>query len=191
MTTVYDSDEILVGGATDVFAAPVGTSFPTTITDANQSFPGFSHLGYTSEDGVKLTLARNISEVRASQSFYPVRRIVTSVDIGVEFALEQWNTENLLVAMGGGTVTEPTDNIFKYTPPAESQIAEYALLTRTVDGDKIYLWAYTRVQNARNFESSMVRTAAALLPIGMTVLDPGTSDSFFGLTNDPAFVLGS
>src|SRR5207248_4431686 len=109
---------------------------------------------YTTEDGVKLSLSRNVADVRASQSFYPVRRIVTSIDIQAEFTLEQWNTENLLVALGGGTITEPSNNIFKYTPPAESAIAEYALLTRTVDGSKVYLWAYTRVQNSRNFESS-------------------------------------
>lgn len=191
MTTVYESDEILVGGATDVFTAPVGTAFPTTITTATDNFPGFNHLGYTTEDGVKPTLARNVNDVRASQSFYPVRRVVASIDIQVEFALEQWNSETLLLALGGGTITEPTNNIFKYTPADESHIDEHALLLRTVDGDKIYLWGFTRTQNSRNFESSLVRTAEALLPIGMTVLDPGSSDAFFMLTNDPAFVLNS
>lgn len=191
MSTVYDSDEVLVGGATDVFVAPVGTTFPTTITTATDTFAGFSHLGYTTDDGVKPKLTRNIADVNSSQSFYPIRRIVTSLDIGVEFALQQWNSETLLLALGGGTITEPSNNVFKYTPPDESAIDERALLLRTVDGDKVYLWGFTRAENSRDFESSLVRTAEATLPIGMTVLDPGSSDAFFMLTNDPAFVLAS
>jgi hypothetical protein len=191
MTTVYDADEILVGGATDVFVAPVGTTFPTTISTPADNFPGFMHLGYTTEDGVRPSLTRNVNDIRSAQSFYPVRRVVASLDILVEFDLQQWNSETLLLALGGGTVTEPTNNIFRFTPAAESFIDERALLLRTVDGDKVYLWGFTRTQNSKNFQSSLVRTDAAVLPIGMTVLDPGVSDAFFMITNDPAFVLAS
>lgn len=191
MSTVYDADEVLVGGATDVFVAPVGTTFPTTITSATDNFPGFSHLGYTTEDGVRPNLTRNINDVNASQAFYPIRRIVASIELTIEFDLQQWNSETVLLGLGGGTITEPSNNVFKFTPADESFIDERALLLRTVDGDKVYVWGFTKTQNSRDFTSSLVRTAEATLPIGMTVLDPGTSDPFFMLTNDPAFVLAS
>lgn len=191
MATSYDADEVLVGGSTDVFVAPTGTTFPTTITSSTDNFPGFVSLGYTTEDGVKPNFAKQIKDIRASQAFYALRRVVESVNAGVEFDLLQWNSETVLLALGGGTITEPSNNVFKFTPADESFIDERALLFRTVDGDKVYVWGFTKTQNSRDFTSSMVRTDAATLPIGMTVLDPGTADPFFFLTNDPAFVLAS
>lgn len=191
MATVYDADEVLVGGATDVFVAPTGTTFPTTITSATDTYAGFSHLGYTTEDGVRPALNRNINDINASQAFYPLRRIVASIEFTIEFDLQQWNSETVLLALGGGTITEPSNDVFKFTPADESFLDERALLFRTVDGDRIYVWGFTKTLNTRSFESSLVRTAEATLPIGMTVQDPGTSDPFFMLTNDPAFVLAS
>lgn len=188
MAEFYDSDEVLVGGATGVYVAPVGTALPTTITT---NFPGFVHLGYTTEDGVRPTLGRTVNDIRASQSFYPVRRVVSEFNLQVEFDLLQWNSETLSLALGGGTVTEPTDNVFKFTPAAESFIDERALLLHTVDGSKTYLWGFPRTQNTKDFTSSLVRADSAVLPVGMTALDPGTDDPFFLLTDDPAFVLAS
>lgn len=191
MATVYDSDEVLVGGATDVFVAPKGTAFPTTITTSTDTFPGFSHLGYTAENGVRPNIGQTINDVKASQAFWPIRRIVTAKTGQIEFDLIQWNSETLLLALGGGAITEPTNNVFKFTPADESFIDERALLLRTVDGDKVYLWGFTNTQNTKGFQSSLTRTAEATLPIGMSILDPGTSDPYFMLTNDPAFVLAS
>jgi hypothetical protein len=191
MTTIYDADEVLVGGATDVFVAPTGTAFPTTITLPTDNFPGFNHLGYTTEDGVRPNIGRTTNDIRSAQSFWPIRRVVATFEGLIEFDLMQWNSETLMLALGGGTITEPTNNIFKYLPAAESFIDERELLLRTVDGDKVYLWGFTRVVNTKNFQSSLVRTDASVLPIGMTVLDPGASDALFMLTNDPAFVMAS
>lgn len=185
MTTTYDPAEILVGGLTDVFTADIGTAFPTTITGPTQDFGvNWVHLGLTSENGVKPGGSKTIADIRSSQRFYPTRKIVTAIDTTLEFELQQWNTENVILAFGGGDVTEPTPGIFKYTPPAASFIDEREMLARTVDGDKIYLWGYTRVLNTKAYQTDLVRTKEAVLPIGMSLLDPGDSDPWFFLTND-------
>lgn len=191
MSTNYDAGEILVGGQSDVFTAPVGTAFPTTITSATDTFAGWVHLGYTSENGVKPGGSKTIADVKSSQAFYPTRKIVSAIDLTLEFELQQWNSENIILAFGGGEVTEPSPNIFRYTPPSPSHLDERAMLVRTVDDTRIYLWGYTRVLNTKAYTTELVRTKEAVLPIGMSLLDPGASDPWFMLSNDPAFVLAS
>lgn len=191
MTTNYDAGQIMVGGASDVFTSDVGTTFPTTITGPTQDFPGWEHLGLTSENGVKPGGSKTIADIKSSQRFYPTRKIVTAIDQTLEFELQQWNTINIILAFGGGTVTEPSPGIFKYTPPTASFLDERAMLVRTIDGDRIYLWGYTRVLNTKAFQTDMVRTKESVLPIGMSLLDPGEEDPWFFLTNDPAFSTGS
>jgi hypothetical protein len=189
MTTQYDSDEVLVGGATDVYVSDPGVAFPNS-TGASIG-AGWTHLGYTTEAGVKPGLKRTIQDIRASQSFYPVRQVVTSIETTIDFELEQWNSDSVLLALGGGVITAVGGGDFKYFPPDEAAIDERQLLLHTVDGDRIYRWGYSRVINTRDFSADFTRTNASVLPIGMKVLDPGTALPFFFLTNDPAFAAAS
>lgn len=188
MTTVYDSDQILVGGASDVFVAPVGTAFPTTITGPDDDFGvDWLHLGLTTDNGVKPGGSKTISDVRSSQRFYPTRKIPTAIDETLEMELQQWNAVNIVLAFGGGEITEPSPGIYKYTPPAASFLDERAMLVRVVDGARVDLWGYTRLLNTKAFQTDLVRTKESVLPIGMSLLDPGEEDPWFFLSNDSAF----
>lgn len=189
MTLTYEADETLVGGATDVYVSDLGVAFPTDIDTAIAD--DWLHLGYTTENGVKPGLKRTIFEARASQAFYPIRRVVTAIESLIEFELQQWNSDTVLLALGGGEITALGGGLFKYVPPEESFIDERQLLLHTVDGDRSYRWGYQRVQNTKDFASDFTRTALATLPIGMTLLDPGADDAFFFITDDPAFEAAS
>lgn len=185
MSTNYDPEEIAVNGLTDVYVAPVGTTFPASL-DADLS--DWTHLGLTAESGVKPGLNRTLFSVKSSQRFYPTRKGVASIDADIEFDLQQWNSDTLLLALGGGTIEDEGGGEWLFTPAPSSFIDERALLLVTTDGDNVTMWGWARTTNTKNFTSSFVRTAESVLPIGMSILDPGDAEPFLIRGNSAAFV---
>lgn len=186
-----DSDEVVVGASGDIYVAPVGTTLPTDPTAALAG--GWSGaLGYITEEGVSWAPNFEINQIPAWQSFYPVRTLVTARNITVGFALMQWNTPSLVLAFGGGEVTEPSNNVFRYSPPDASELDERALIVEWADGDKNYRLVVPKGLVSDLGESQLARTEAAVLPITFTInAPPAGEDPWFLLTDDPAFTLGS
>ncbi len=189
MTLAYDPLEEVIAGFTHVFVADVGTPRPDSFDEGD--FAAWTHLGLTTEDGVRPSHNKTTFDVKSSQRFYPGRRGVSSIELQIEFDLQQWNSETLILALGGGTIEDAGGGLVKFTPADESFIDERALLLHTVDGDNQYLWGYSRTTNTKSFQSSFVRTAEAALPIGMSVLDPGDDVAFDILIDNAAFLVGS
>lgn len=96
-----DADKVVVAATGTVYVAAVGTTPPT---DATASLAGgFVDLGYVSEDGVTVTIGKNVEELRAWQSAEPVRRIVTARSMKASFNLMEWKELTLEVAADGNT----------------------------------------------------------------------------------------
>lgn len=186
-----DSDEVVVGASGDIYVAPVGTALPATPTASlNAAFT--DSLGYLTDDGVSWAPNFEVNQIPAWQSFYPIRTIITGRNITVGFSLMQWNTDTVRLAFGGGEVTEPSDNVFKYTPPDASELDERTLVLDWADGDKDYRLVVPKGLVSDLGETNLTRTDAGVLPITFTInAPPAGEDPWFLLTNDPAFVLGS
>lgn len=181
-----ESSEVRVTGTGHVYVAPVGTPFPANVSVAPSHAAGWRELGYCSEAGARFTFGREINNIMAWQSYDPVRKVVTSVPKSVAFDLQQWNQFTVQLALGGGTVSEPTSGQYLYEPPDESFLDERALIVEGVDGDYTYRFCYRKALNESGVEFAFVRSDPVLFPITMGILAAdGGAKPFFIQTDDP------
>lgn len=179
-------DQILVGANGSIWVAPVGTAAPATEIAAYGA--GWIELGYVNEDGVSPRESRTIKDILVWQLFYAARKIVTARAFEVKFSLSQWTLTTLPLAFGGGAITEPTPNHYKYTPPSPETIDERSLGVDWVDGTKHYRLIIPRGLVSDAVETKLARTDAALLPITFAVIgDDAGGAPWYILTDDPVF----
>lgn len=191
MTTTKTADEIVVGANGSIYVAPVGSTVPASIGTALGA--AWTELGYTSEDGVTWVDGKSLKSIRAWQSFYDLRRIVESKEGSLAFQLLQWNGDNVRLAYGGGTVSEPVPGDYRYTPPDPADIDERAMAVEWQDGTKNYRLTFPKGMVTENVETNIVRSDGALLPITFALLGEEGVEPFILDTDDPAFAnaLGS
>lgn len=180
-----DPSEIVIGANGSIYTAPLGSTVPANITVPLGG--DWSELGYASEDGVTWVDGKSLESVRAWQSFYDLRRIVSSKEGSLAFQLMQWGGEQVKLAFGGGAVTEPTPNAYRYTPPDPQDIDERMLCVEWEDGDNDFRLTFPKGMVTDNVEVNIVRTSAALLPITFGLLGDEALDPFILDTNHPAF----
>lgn len=187
-------DEIVVGANGSIYLAPVGTALPTSISDALGV--AFVDAGYVTEDGVTFTDGKTLESVRAWQSLYDLRKIVTAKEAMASFSLMQWSGSNVVLAFGGGEVEEvvapdagppAVPGEYRYHPPAPEAIDERILAIEWSDGDKDYRLIFPKGMVSENVETNVTRSAAALLPITFSILGTDGVDPWILDTNDPAF----
>lgn len=190
-TTANTSDQVLVGSSGTVY---VGTpSLITAPTDSDSALDtDFTQLGFISEEGVVVQDSKDVTEIKAWQSPYPVRRLVTERAFQVSFSLEQWNWLTLPFAMGGGTLTEPGAGEYKYTPPDADDLDERSMVIQWSDptagaGTRDYRLYIPRGIVVEPVEFNVRRTENAMFPITFAAIFNGTDPIYSLFTDDPAF----
>lgn len=185
MAATVDAGALVVGGTAHVFTAPVGTPLPTTPTGTLNS--QFLSVGYTTEDGIRFADEKTVSEIRALQSFYPIRRIVTGRASMAEFTMLEWDQKTVPLAFGGGAITEPTAGVFRYDPPDPEDLDERAMVIDITDGDDHHRFVIRKGMVTSNAESTFLRTDAAKLPLTFAALGVDGEKPWYFLTDDDAF----
>lgn len=185
-----DASELVVASSGSVAVAPVGTTLPTSATASLNA--AFTDLGYITEDGVSLTVEPQVEEFMAWQSRQPVRRELTGQDITVSFALEQWNSDSIILAFGGGDVTEAGGQ-YTYNFPADTDaLDERALVVSWKDGTKDYRAVFARGNVTDSVETSLTRSELSVLPITFKALEPTAGGAAaYIVTDDTAFTAAS
>lgn len=178
--------EVRVFGDGGIYVAPVGTSFPANIGAAISS-ASFTHLGYLDPAGPQFSFGRETQDIEVWQSFDPVRTVTTKVPKTLKATLMQMNRHTTLVAFGGGTWAEGSSGQYSYTPPEASEIAEYATIVETIDGDYTYRWCFARGTLDSATEFAALRTDATKLAVSLKFLAPDSGSTFIIQTDDPAF----
>lgn len=182
-----DADEVVVGADGNVYVAPVGTTGPTDIDTALDA--AFIDLGYTSEDGVTLTPGMDMNEIMAWQSFYSIRRIVTSRTFDIGFTLLQWNEDSIVLAFGGGSVATAAGPpiVYTYSPPSPETIDYRAVVVEWADGTKDYRLHVPKALVTDTGALNLNRTSEAGLDLTFSIQATDGTDPFNLITNDPAF----
>lgn len=179
-----DVDQIVVGGAGDLYVAPVGTAAPA---DSQAAWgAGWVNLGLVSDDGVTLSDSKTVEDIPAWQLFYPARRIVTERSFQASFTLLQWSKATVELAFGA-TVTEPAAGEFRIAPPSAASIGEQALGIEWEDGAETFRLIIPRGIVTDSVEANVVRTDAAGLPVTFGVVGESGVDPWYILTNSTAF----
>ena len=177
---------VVVGANGDVYAAPTGTAAPTTSTSALNA--AFLKLGFVSEDGATFTEGKEITDINAWQSFYPVRRLVTARTVEVAFVLREFSQRNIEFALGGTVTPSDPPGPWTYTPPTPDTLQQKSLVLDWADGAKHYRLYIPVGIVSEDVETVLTRTAAADLPVTFSAIDPGGGTNIYTLfTDDPAF----
>jgi len=183
-----NADELVVGANGTIYTAPVGSAIPASIETPLAA--EWSDLGYATEDGVSWNDGKTLESIRAWQSFYDLRRIVTAKEGSLSFSLMQWNADTVKLAFGGGTITEPASDAYRYVPPDPGEIDERMMAVEWIDGDSDFRLIFPKGMVSESVETNIVRTAAGLLPITFSLLGEDGTDPFILDTNHPAFASG-
>lgn len=180
-----DAGEIVVGANGRIMVAPTATALPADVAAAWPA--GWVDLGYASEDGVTLNAGKDTNSIRGWQSFYDLRKVVTSRSFRLSFTLQQWSLATVTFAFGGGEVTEDVADSghFRYVPPAPEVLDERRLGVEWADGDKTYRVIVDRGMPAEAIETNLQRTSNLALPIAFDA--QAATIPWLMLTDDPAF----
>lgn len=179
------TDDIVIGANGSVYIGDVGATPPT---DASDPWGGdWLDLGYTDENGIKLTDSKTLADIPVWQLFYPARKIITARDFNVDFVLRQFDGPTVTLAFGGGEVTEDSPGNYRYTPPDPEFIDERALGLEWLDGDKVFRLLISRGLVGNNVASDITRSKAADLPITFGIIGEAGSPPYEILTTDESF----
>lgn len=181
-----DATDIRVAGDALIYLAPLGTAFPTWDTPPADPWV---ELGYVTPDGVTFNFGREVTEIFAMQSAEPVRIVNTRTPRTVAFSMMQQGADQLILALGGGSVAaDGLGGAFRFTPPDASVVDERAMIVEMVDGAFTYRWEMGRVQNREGVEEKLMREDSLNFPVTMQILVPSDGSASFELvTDDPAY----
>ncbi len=186
-----NSEEIVVGANGRVLVANAAdvTLWPDDVTDTSGDSldPAFQEVGFVTEDGVTFADGKTINDIKAWQSFYPVRKNVTEKSSKIDFVMRQWNPLTVVTAFGGGAVDNST-GVSIYTPPVPGTLDELAIIVEWVDGDDTYRLVMPRGVVTGEVSSKVTRTDAADLPISFEASPAGSPDSS-DLGTQPWYIL--
>ncbi|HET7588594.1 MAG TPA: hypothetical protein VFK14_00190 [Solirubrobacterales bacterium] len=186
-----DSSELVVAKNGEVSFAPVGTALPTTPTEKlNSAFVG---AGFLTEEGAKISATPEIMETKSWQRRQATRRDLNGQEITVTFTMQQVNESNLVLALGGGKITEPSVGIFRYDFVVDSEpIDERALVIDAADGGEHHRFVFLAGNVTESVELSFQRGQELQLPVTFKVLAPSEDVSpGYYLTDSDAFTPGS
>lgn len=179
-----DPDNITVGSNGKVMIAPIGTTAPTDLTTAWAA--GWVDVGYLNEDGAAISRDRSVDLRRAWQSLYPVRRIVTEMDMTVAFTMIEFKKTNVQIALEGTITT--TGGVHKFVPSSPELLVERALGVEWQDGaSRIYRLIVPKVVNMEGVEFNVKRSEESGLSLTMGLVAADGVDPFTILSNDPAW----
>jgi hypothetical protein len=167
---------VTVAGTGTVWVAPEGTAIPADLADPPDPW---LDIGYTSDDGVTITMSRDQEDINAWQSTDPVRVLVTAEPKTVEMELLEFDRESIMLAYRGGTWAGSAAP-YTYTPPVPGASDVRAMLIDAVDGGFQFRFVFPRVQIQGDVETTLARTDAVRLPLELAVLASTPSWSIVG-----------
>jgi hypothetical protein len=180
-----DTADIVVGANGSILVSPVDTALPASIS---AEFPaGWVDLGFSDENGAKVTDTKTITDIPVWQLFYPARKIVASRDMTLDFALRQFDAETVVLGFGGGEVFEDAAGEYHYEPPSPEFIDERAMAVEWADGSKNYRFIVKRGLVTSNTATEIVRTKASDIPITFGIIGEDGVVPWIFQTDDPSF----
>lgn len=187
MAVTLNANQILVPSRIRVYLGPVGTVAPVDAT----TVPGVGWLdvGHTTEDSLSFETSPEFDEFKSAQSDFVVKKFQTTDAATVQVDLAQWNTTNFKAVYGGGTVAAlagvPTQ--YKFTPPKIGERTELACIVDVIEGGKHYRYVYIKTAQSEGVAQALNKGTAVILPLRLDVLGADGVDSWYMLTDDPAF----
>lgn len=179
-----DSSQIVIPGTAAFWLSPVGTAAPADETTAPAS--PWRDAGLTTEDGTTFAGNPTFGEVRSHQSPYPTRVFKSTDSATLNVIIQQFNGQNLITALGGGTLTVGTAGHFKYAPPGGTSSTPTAAMFDWSD-TYAYRLVIPKCRVRAGVNVPLRRTGEVQVPLALEVEGGSAGDPWYLLTNDPMF----
>lgn len=125
-----NADQVRVGPG-KLYVAPFGTALPTTLSETLNV--AFKEIGFTTE-GSELTYSQEAEGVEVAERLRPIKTIITGVSMEFEFAMAQFNPENLALATNAdSSAISETLNEVVFTWPKSGGVARVSLVWQSDD----------------------------------------------------------
>ena len=187
-STVYDSKNLKFCANAKLFISPTGTALPATL-GAEYPTP-WVELGYIDEKGVQVDDARTLVDIKADQSIYTIAQLASEKKHTLTFNLQEWTPANFVFAFGGGSWATVT-GINTYTPPDPSFMDNRQISFEWSVAGIHWRWVVYKGIVTSNIQSSLVKTAEALLPITFTALGTQSGQPWGVSNDDPEFTVST
>lgn len=186
-----DASRIVVAGNGTVYVAGTGATAPTdatttlsAVTPHAASANSYVELGFVSENGVQVSPSQSATPIMAWQSAFPVRKIIASRGLELDFVLREFNAESIPFAFGGGSLTEYAGEKWIYVPPDPEDTDPRTLVVDWADGTRKYRLYVPNGQVTDLAQFTLSRTAPAELPIKFELNHSGTGSPWTLFSND-------
>lgn len=168
-----DGNELYVAGTGTIFVKPwtSGMAVPDDPDELENPGSGWANLGYTTPDGVTFTVDRSTVDIMAWQSRRAVRRIIETATESVSFVLQQWNSETLPFAYGGGTVSGLGGAQAKFDMADAEDVNPFAMAIRLLDGSNEMGLVFPKGSVIDTVETVFNRASESQLPVSFGSLE--------------------
>lgn len=168
-----NSDSILLGTANGpgLWLAPVDTAPPTDASTDWSTLPGWTSLGYASEDGPTVSSSTDSTDIRGWQSLGVLRSVITGRTITVQFQLLEWNAQNLSLYWDIDEPTIAADGSFKFDVRSDQAGQRHQLGVDIKDGENLVRLLFHRVQLNAAGDMQFQRGALAVLDVTFSALE--------------------
>jgi hypothetical protein len=166
-----DPDEVQIGTANGpgIYLAPVGTALPAD-TETDFATP-WAILGYLSDDGPTVGQNTDSNDITPWQSVVPLRTVITSRAITLQFVLWQINAQTVALYFDADPETPDADGSFSMDVRSDSPQHLYAVAIDSRDGDRVLRLGFPRSSLSAAGDMQIQRGAAVPLDVTLSALD--------------------
>jgi hypothetical protein len=172
-TGTLDPTEVQVGTANGpgLYIAPAGTAGPADTT-ADWMSP-WAVLGYLSDDGPTVAQSTDSEDITPWQSVVPIRTVLTSRGVTVQFTMWQLNAATLALYFDVDVPTPGSDGEVEMEVRTDSPQHIYAVGIDSADADRALRIIFPRASLSDAGDMQLQRGAAVPLDVTLSALDDG------------------
>lgn len=172
-THALKPDEVQVGASNGpgLYIAPAGTAPPDSTEDDWEA--PWRILGYLSEDGPTVGQSTDSTDLTPWQSAVPLKSVITSRAITLQFVLWQLNELTLALYFDADEPTVSDDGEIDMEIRSDSPQHLYAIGIDTRDGPRVFRLAFGRASLSSAGDMQITRGAAIPLDCTLSALDDG------------------
>jgi len=170
-TGAISPEEVQVGTANGpgLYLAPAGTPPPANTYDDWQA--PWSILGYLSEDGPTVGQSTDSTDLTPWQSAVPLRSVITSRAVTLQFVLWQLNEVTLALYFDTDVSAPGADGSVDMIVRSDSPQHLYAVGIDARDAERVLRLAFTRASLSGAGDMQISRGAAVPLDVTLSALD--------------------
>src|SRR5215471_2644490 len=166
-TECWLPDEVQVGtpNGPGIYVAPPGTAPPA---DTSTAYPApWACLGYLSDDGPTVGQSTDSTDLTPWQSVAPIKSIITSRSVTMQFVLWQLNARTLALYFDTDIPVEGTDGSLDMHVRTDQAGHTYAISIDSRDGNRVLRVTFPRA--SLSDAGDMAITRGAVVPLDCTL----------------------